>query len=75
MSNIATWKLPVGIAADKNASLTSRVENYIFSHSHTLRDGTKVLPHAGTAINVIKAYDEFGPDFPVAVSVGSYVNA
>ena len=34
-----------------------------------------VLPHAGTAISVINAYDEFGPDIPVAVSSGSYVLA
>ena len=75
MSDIAMWKVPTGIAANKNVSLFTRIEYYTFDQSHKLNDGTKVLPHAGTAINVIKAYDEFGPDIPVAVSSGSYVLA
>ena len=75
MSDIAMWKVPTGIAANSTVSLFTRIEHYTFDQSHELNDGTKVLPHAGTAISVINAYDEFGPDIPVAVSSGSYVLA
>ena len=75
MSDIALWQIPKSVAADKSRKWHSRVWYYRVYQHHYLGDKTKVIPNIATCMNVIRAYDEFGPDFPVAVSIGSYVEA
>ena len=75
MSDIALWSIPVDVAADKSRRWPERVWHYRSSQDHYLGDNTKVLPNVATCITILRAYDTFGPDFPVAVSVGSYVDA
>lgn len=72
MSDIATWSIPDGFAGDRTNNIIARVQHYRFKQKHKLRDGTKVIPKLETCINVMRAYDEFGDDFPVAVDVESY---
>jgi len=68
----ATWQPPQGLAAQKDANIVSRIAYYRFKMTHTLKDGSRVIPNVTTIQHVINAYDQFGPDFPVAVSAGSY---
>jgi hypothetical protein len=72
MMDIATWGLPDKFAGDRTNSIIARVQHYRFKQKHELRDGTKVIPTLQTCIYVVRAYDEFGEDFPVAVDVESY---
>ena len=75
MSNIALWQIPTSVAADKSRTWPDRVQFYRIYQHHYLGDNTKVIPNLSTCMTILRAYDEFGPDFPVAVSVGSFVNA
>ena len=68
----ATWQPPQGLAAQKDANIVSRISHYRFEMTHVLKDGSRVIPNVTTIQHVISAFDQFGPDFPVAVSVGSY---
>jgi hypothetical protein len=72
MADIAIWSIPSGFAADKTHNIIERIKHYRFVQVHTLNDNTNVIPTLLTAIHVVKAYDEFGSDFPVAVDVESY---
>ena len=73
MSDIATWSIPKDFAADKTQNIIERIKYYRFTQVHRLNDNTKVVPTLSTAINIVKAYDEFGPDFPVAIDEKSYI--
>jgi hypothetical protein len=75
MSDIATWSIPDGFAGDQTNSIIARIQHYRLHQKHQLLDGTKVIPKLETCINVMRAYDEFGDDFPVAVDVESYTVA
>jgi hypothetical protein len=69
---LATWQTPQGLAAQKDANIVSRISHYRFELTHVLKDGSRVIPNVTTIQHVLSAFDQFGPDFPVAVSVGSY---
>lgn len=72
MVDIATWSIPDGFAGDQTNNIIARVQHYRFQQKHKLRDGTKVIPTLQTSIHVVKAFDEWGDDFPVAVDTESY---
>jgi len=69
---LATWQTPQGLAAQKDANIVCRISHYRFELTHVLKDGSRVIPNVTTIQHVLSAFDQFGPDFPVAVSVGSY---
>lgn len=75
MSDIATWQIPSSVAADPKRKWPERVQFYRIYQHHYLADNTKIIPTLATCMTVLRAYDEFGADFPVAVSNDSYVNA
>ena len=72
MADIATWGLPDGFAGDPTNNIIARLQHYRFHQKHQLLDGTKIIPKLETCVNVMRAYDEFGGDFPVAIDVESY---
>lgn len=71
MSDIKTWDIPTGIAADSTVRLAERIADYMESHN-TIIAGCKVRPHVATVKMIIECFDEFGSIFPVAVSHDSY---
>jgi len=72
MPVFATWSIPSGVAADKNKNLAERYHHYRFNMTHKLIDGTKIIPNVSDIVWIIKAFDDFGPHFPVAIEDGSY---
>ena len=72
MSAFATWSSPRGLSATKENSIVQRAQHYRFKIKHHLRDGTRIIPNVNTVFSIIQAYDNFGPDIPVAISTDSY---
>lgn len=68
--NIATWKLPEGISADRDKMVVQRIQHYRFALKHYLNDGTRVIPTIPTIQHIFDAYDHF--NLPVAIDVNSY---
>lgn len=68
--DIAMWNLPEGIAANKSNMLTERMQHYRFKQTHTLGDGTRVVPTLETLRHIFDAFDMF--QLPVAISEGTY---
>ena len=68
--NIAMWNLPRGMAANKSKMLIERMQYYRFKQTHTLGDGTRVVPTLETLRYIFDAYDMF--KLPVAISANSY---
>ena len=73
MSDIATWSIPTGPASDKTRKWPERVHYYRIYEHHYLKDETKIMPDVATCMTVLRCYDEFGPDFPVAIEEKSYL--
>ena len=72
MPVFATWSIPSGVAADKSKTLAERYHHYRFNIKHKLIDGTQVIPDVSIIVWIIRAFDDFGPHFPVAIEEGSY---
>lgn len=70
--NVITWSIPTGKSADSSQKMVIRMRNYIDTHTTRLNGGMKIRPNISTMYAIMKAFDEFGPDFPVAVSQDSY---
>jgi len=68
--NIATWKLPEGISADRKKMVAQRMQHYRFVLKHYLNDGTRVIPTIPTIQHIFDAFDQF--NLPVAIDVNSY---
>ncbi|MAE83204.1 MAG: hypothetical protein CMB80_10735 [Flammeovirgaceae bacterium] len=67
---IATWQLPAGLSADKNANMIKRMAHYRFKLVHKLNDGTRVIPTIETMRYIFQAYDDLNVE--VAVDSNSY---
>lgn len=73
LQKLSTWSAPCGFSASNTNHIDDRIEHYSFhSTAHYLGDGTRITPTKKAAREIIQAFDEFGPDFPVVISSDSY---
>jgi hypothetical protein len=72
MSNVISWSIPAGKAADSSQKMVIRMRCYVDTHTTRLKNGKRIRPNIKTMYAIMKAYDEFGPSFPVVVSHDSY---
>lgn len=68
--DIATWQLPAGISANKDANIVHRISHYRFELEHVLKDGTRVVPNVTTIRYILQAFDML--EMQVAIEEGSF---
>ena len=75
MTQIAIYKKPEGVAADRTASIIKRIVAYR-AQGHFLNDGTEIIPKIETCKAVLDAFElsaELGFHCPLVVSADSYI--